>query len=117
MGRSLVGVVAEHLVVIHITLALAPMLLAPCADEDKGHSVLSWLSETDSFVVSAVVAFDILSTLKGRVLDTLGIDLEVFCTHREISPVDTVVNFASLDSRCVIVAKLALELQEGLSFS
>ena len=113
MRQSLVGVVTELLIVVHLPLALAPMLLAPRTHKDKCHPVLRWLSEAHGLVVSAVVAFDVLSALQSRVLDTLGVDLEVLCTHREISPVDTIVNFATLDSWSVIVTQLALELKEA----
>lgn len=59
----------------------------------------------------APFALDVLAALKGRVFDALRINLEVFCSHGEISPVHTVVNLAVGGCPLVVAAQLALELE------
>ena len=97
--------------VIHLTLALSPVLLASCADENHGHLVLGGLGVADSFIVTAMLTLDIPATCERRVLDALRIDLQILSTHREVSSVDTIVSLIKLGSFLIVVAKLALEEQ------
>ena len=61
--------------------------------------------------MAAPFALDILAALESRVFDALWINLEVLSSHGEISPVNTVVNFAVGGCPLVVAAQLALELE------
>lgn len=97
--------------VIHLTLALSPVLLASRADKNHGHLVLCGLGVADSFIVTAMLTLDIPATCERRVLDALRIDLQILRSHREVSPVDTIVSLTKLGSFLIVVAELALEEQ------
>ena len=96
-----------------LTLSLAPVLLAACADENKSHSVLGRLGEAHCLVVPAMLANYVLSTLQSWVFDAFRVNLEILSTHREVSPVNTIVDFASLHGWRVIRAECAYELKEA----
>ena len=59
----------------------------------------------------APFALDVLAALEGWVFHALRINLEVFRSHREISPVNTVINLAVGGCPLVVAAQLALELE------
>ena len=106
---SLVRVVREKLVVIQLATALGPVLLAASAHENHSHLVFRWLGVVDSFVMVTPRALYIFAARQCRILDTLRVNLEVLCAHREVSAVDTVVRFTGLVGILLSVAEPALE--------
>ena len=54
-------------------------------------------------------ALDIFAAPQRRILDTLWVNLEVLCSHRKVSAVDTVVRFTGLVGILLSVAEPALE--------
>ena len=89
------------------------MLRAASADEDQSHAVLGRLRVADRFVVAAPLALHVLSALQCRILDALGVNLEVFSAQREVGAIDAVVNLAEFRGALVVVAQLALEEQKA----
>ena len=59
--------------------------------------------------MAAPFALDIFTSLKGGILDTLGIDLQIFSPHGEVSAIDTIFNFAVNGCPLIIAARLAIE--------
>ena len=106
--------IRKVLIVIHLAFALGPMASAACANEDEADLVLGWLCECDSFAMTAPFAFHITSSAQSRVLDALGVDLDVLSSLSVISPVDAVVNLIILLGSHVAMALLAFKVEIAL---
>jgi len=55
--------------------------------------------------------FYVLAALKCRVFYAFCINLDVFCTHCEVSSVNTVIHFIVLLSSLIAIAQFTLELK------
>jgi hypothetical protein len=65
--------------------------------------------------VAAPLAAYTFAAFERGVLDTLGVNLNVFCTHRKISPVYAVVHLIVGFCPLEAIAQFALELEEVLT--
>ena len=65
--------------------------------------------------MAAPLAAYTFAAFERGVLDTLGVNLNVFCTHRKISPVYAVVHLIVGFCPLEAIAQFALELEERLT--
>ena len=89
------------------------MLGTLSAHEDQSHFVLCGLGEGDGLVIAAPLALHVLPALQSGVFDALGVHFQVFSSHGEVSSVHAVVHLGVLSGPLVVVAKLALKLEEA----
>ena len=95
--------------VILLTFALGPMLLAASAHENHRHLVLRRLRIADSLMIAAPLAHYVLAAGQRGILDALRVHLQVLCAHREVCAVDAVVSLAVLVGHLLSIAESALE--------
>lgn len=99
-----------------LAFALGPVLGAPGAHKNEVESIFCRLSEDHCLCVAAPFAADALSAFQCWILHALWVDLNVFCAHRKVSPIDTVVHLIVLLRPLIAVAEFAFKLEKVASF-
>jgi hypothetical protein len=83
----------------------------PGAHKDQIQFILCHLRKLHSFIVLAPFAAKVSSPSKRGVLNALRINLQIFSSSREISPVNAVVHFTSLLRPLTSVTQFTFVLQ------